>query len=389
MKILMLPTYFGGISWWRFEVPARALAARGHEVYCPNGDQLDDHLRRAGSWKNWLLGEVGKYDLLHVGYNPEPDFAISLFEVRDRLRVPIITDLDDALHAVPTYNGGYAAFHPGSRGSRVVQAQMAHSDALTFSTDPLAAHFGPKFQIPHAVLGNWIDPQDWTFPTPPERAEDRSVRLMVTGGNGRFGDWEIFKEPLQALMAKYNGEDGKPMLRLFFIGATPDWVGEWLQSKDDPKANRAFYIQPTERVREFNKAVQFIRPDIIASPTVHNEFNRCKSGLKYLEAAMAGAAFVCSDFDTYNIAPKDACIRLDNTQTQWTEGLSALIEDEALRLRLASKAAAHVLDACTIGAHIQEREDFYQQVLAGRAPSASDSERMVGGAPTDAEPVRR
>jgi hypothetical protein len=207
---------------------------------------------------------------------------------------------------------------------------------------------------------------------------------MVTGGNGRFGDWGIIREPLEWAMAKYDGREGRPALRLFFIGATPDWVLPWMENKRDPLANRCFYIQPTQRVSLFNKIVRYVSPDIMLAPTQINPFNRSKSGLKFLEAALAGAAFLCTDYDTYSIAPKGTCLKVDNTPTQWKESLAALIEDSALRAQLTEKARDYVLANCTAEDHILERVSFYQEVINRRAAICLPSSAGVGVAPLSA-----
>jgi hypothetical protein len=390
MKIMMLQTFFGGIGWWRFQVPAQALRALGHEVYCPTADQLSHAVAKC---KNdpfaWLDEEMPKHDLIHVGYSSDPSMAIALFNGRDKHNVPVVTDLDDDIDHVPPYNKGWAGFHPGSRGQKTAKTQLAHSDGITFSTEPLAQVMGYLAKgKPQAILGNYIDVDSWDHPTPKERTLDKSIRLMVTGGGGRYGDWEIFKEPLETALKKYDGTGGKPMLRVFFMGATPDWLLPYMLNKKDPLANRCFYLHPTATVQLFNKIVRYVSPDIIISSTQKNDFNRSKSGLKYLEAALAGAAFLCTDYDTYSIAPNDACLKVDNVYAQWLESIEALVENATLRAQLTEKARDHVLANCTIEGHIKQRVEFYQSVLAGRVNNAySPRNFLVGQAPVVEERV--
>jgi len=364
MKIMMLPTWFGGVSWWRFEVPAKALQQAGHEVYCPTNDQLTHTLKQyQNNFFDWILAEMPKYDIIHIGYNPDPNFAIAFFKARDIHKIPVITDIDDNLDHVPSYNKGWNTFHPGGIGHRVTKTQLRYSDGISFSTDPLAESLGYLSDNPTKVLENWIDIDSWDYPTPIERKEDQSIRLMITGGGGRFGDWTILQEPLEWAMKKFDGQNNQPMLRLFFMGATPDWVQPWLMDKENPLANRCFYLHPTNSVKLFNKIVRYISPDIILSSTVKNEFNRSKSGLKFLESSLAGAAFICTDFDTYSNAPEGTCLKVDNTFTQWQAALEEAITNKELRQRLTDKAKSYVLDYCDAKDHITPRLEFYQSVL--------------------------
>jgi len=364
MKVLMLPSIYGGVSWWRFEVPARALLAAGVDVYCPTFKELEAQCSPEGGLVTWLHENAAKYDLIHTGYTGVMEAAKTLFDLRDKHGIPIIIDIDDDLDHVPTYNNGWKSFRPGAFGNRIAKTQLSHADAVTFSTPPLMEalkYLNPD--RPKAVLENWIEIDSWDHPTPPERAKDKSVRLMVTGGNGRYGDWQIFKEPIEWAMNKYDGLEGRPLLRLFFLGGTPDWVAPWLTNKEDPTANRCFYLHPCDDVQLFNKMIRHVSPDIILSSTQKNDFNKSKSGLKFLEASLAGAAFICTDFDTYSNAPADCCVKVDNTFTQWQGAIGELVENKELRDRLADKAKAYVLDNCDAAMHIGPRLDFYKSVL--------------------------
>ena len=387
MKILMLPTWFGGISWWRFEVPAKALKAAGHEVYCAGHKEVYEGASKyKGDPMKWLEDIVPNYDLIHTGYSADPVYGSALFQYRDKYNIPIITDIDDDLDNVPTYNSGWRSFHPGTRTQRIVKTQLTYSDAISFSTEPLATSLGYLAKDKSsAVLQNWIDVNSWDHPTAPDRSKDKSIRLLITGGSGRYGDWEIFREPLEWALKHYDG-NSTPTLRVFFIGGTPDWVLPYMSDKQNARNNRVFYVQPAPTVTLFNRLVRYISPDIVISPTIKNEFNRSKSGLKYLEASLAGAAFLCTDWPTYSVAPKGCCLRADNTPTQWKESLAALIEDPALRGQLVEKAREHVLDSCLAEQHIQQRVQFYEEVIsARRAKDCQVSLATTSAVPTSAQ----
>lgn len=380
MKVLMLPTYHGGIGWWRFQVPAKYLAQAGVDAWCPTADQLDAKIKRVGSFDAWLDANIKDYDVVHVGYTPSLDFAKAVLVACEKYNVPVIVDIDDDFDKVPTYNTGYRGFYPGSPGQKIAKTLARHAAHVTFSTKPLAKALG-YLNHNNTVLENWVDIDSWDHPTPPERAADKGIRLMMTGGRGRYGDWQIVKEPLEWAMNKY------PNLRLFFLGATPDWVAQWMPSPNDPLANRAFYLQTTQGVALFNQMVRYVAPDIILSPTAKNDFNASKSGLKFYEAALAGAAFVCTDYDTYSCAPNDCCLKVDNTYAQWQGALENLIENAQLRQGLADRAKAYVLDSCGAEAHIEPRITLYEKVV--EANLANNTRRMVGVLPTHQEPVHR
>ena len=372
MKILMLPSIYGGVSWWRFEIPAKMLKDSGIDIYCPTFKELEKQCQSDSGFVNWLQETAPKYDLIHTGYTGVLEAATTLFNIRDKYKIPIIVDIDDNLDHVPTYNSGWKSFRAGAVGNRIAKTQLQHADALTFSTIPLMESLSYIYPTaPKIVLENWIDVDSWDYSTQVGRNKETSIRLMITGGGGRYGDWQIFKEPLEWAMKKYDGKEGRPLLRLFFLGGTPDWVSPWLESKSNAYDNRCTYLQPCDEVLLFNQMVRYVSPDIILSPTQKNEFNRSKSGLKFLEASLAGAAFICTDFDTYSNAPNDCCIKVDNTFTQWQGAIGELIENVDLRRKLTDKAKSYVLDYCDAKDHISPRIEFYRSIVEGKVCQTS------------------
>jgi hypothetical protein len=329
-------------------------------------------LYQEGKFRQWAAEQMQTADVIHAGYSGEYQFSKTLFELRDKYEVPIITDIDDDIDGVPTYNTGWRSYGAGKLGQRVVRTQLQYSDGVTYSTTPLFEALS-RYNQTGRVLENWVDIDSWDFPTPPNRKDDQSIRIMVTGGRARYGDWSIIKEPLEFVLGKYDGKEGRPKARLFFIGGTPDWVQPWMKDKLDPLANSCFYIHPTQDLILFNQLVRHVAPDIILSPVQKNDFNRSKSGLKFLEAALASATFICTDYDTYSNAPDGTCLKVDNTFAQWQGALEEAITNKDLRNRLCEKARSHVVDFCDAKDHISPRLAFYQQVVEAKACQQSQT----------------
>jgi hypothetical protein len=166
-------------------------------------------------------------------------------------------------------------------------------------------------------------------------------------------------------MQFYDGTDGKPMLRLIFMGCIPDWAGRWMLSSSDPAANRAFGILGCFNVATYRATLRWLAPDIFFSPVQANEFNKSKSHIKAFDAAEAGAAFLCTDWPTYGDVPTSAAIKVSNTTTQWREAIGALVEDAALRTRLNTRLKEWVADTQLIDTHIHRWVDFYTAVREG------------------------
>lgn len=363
MKILMLTTQNVGIAWWRFQLPARALRRAGHEVTV--FEEAD--YRRVAEEYGHLWGYLDQccddYDIIHSGYSTVEEHVQVLCAIRNKEGKHFLTDIDDDLNSVPTYNPGFKTFGPASPERKVALLQLRVSDAVTFSTEPLKTSLSPIVQRSF-VLPNLVDPDTWDYPVDPKRAEDKTIRILLAGGQGRYGDWQHLKEPLEHLVGKYDGKEGRPKVHLFFMGCTPDWVAPWLSDPKNPHQNRATYIRPTASVPLFQRALRWIAPDIYLSPLEPNTFNRSKSNLKAMEAALCGASFVCTDWETYQDVPSGAALKVENTYTQWYESLSALVEDEGLRKSMNQKGLEWTMDTMVIDKYIDRWVDAYSNVLS-------------------------
>jgi hypothetical protein len=185
--------------------------------------------------------------------------------------------------------------------------------------------------------------------------------MMFAGGQGHYGDLAVIKDTVTELMEKYDGKGGKQLLRLFFLGCTPDWVKGWMRSTSDPAANRCFYIQPSP-LRTYHKCLRWVEPDIFLAPVEQNTFNESKTHVKAHDAAIAGAALACSDWGTYSQVPTDTCLK-SHTPFQWRESLEQLITDPTLRVTLRNRLLAWTLDTQHIDQHIHKWEEAYADAL--------------------------
>ena len=93
------------------------------------------------------------------------------------------------------------------------------------------------------------------------------------------------------------------------------------------------------------------------------QINESKSQIKAYDAAMTDAAFLCTDALPYADVPHDASIKV-KTEYEWRESLCALVEDQALRQRLAGRLKTWCLDEWEIDRHIHKWVDLYDEIYA-------------------------
>lgn len=383
LRVLLLNIQGSGVGEYRFWMPARALQRAGMQVtYFPEGSE--SIFKDDGSLLNWFERNARNHDVMHLGYTVEAELIRWLMAVRGFANLPMITDLDDDFMNVPPDNYAFGEYHTTSDVRKIVRMHLRVSDAATMSTTPLHAVVGHECR--HSiVLPNCNEAAMWEHPQDPRRAEDKSIRVLFAGNMGRYADLNTVRDVLEGAMRKYDGTDGKPHMRLFFLCCLPDWANQWMQSKTDPLANRCFYLRQCN-VSIYRPLLRWISPDILISPLVANKFNESKSQIKAYDAAMTGAAFLCTDALPYADVPNDAAVKAA-TPYEWQESLCALVEDAALRQKLSSRLKTWALDSWEIDNHIQRWIDLYEEVYA-RGPIRDLSEIVRPGGPPVAVPGR-
>lgn len=358
MRVVVYSQQGGGVFHYRHTIPSRALVRNGHEVVTL--DLADDI-----PTEDALTLACSTSSLLHTGYSIGKIDLGMLAAIRNAHKTRLLTDVDDDIHNVPSYNIAFDSFHKSGSGRKVARMSLRISDAVSVTTPSLLKVYNTDNKHLYH-LPNCFDPIDWvdTF-VDPKRTADKGIRIMFSGNLGRYGDLLEVKPAIEWAMQKY------PHMRLLFMGCTPEWALQWMPSDKHPEFNRAFFITPSS-VKYYFKILRWLAPDILINPVVCNEFNRSKSHIKAYDAAMCGAAFLCTDWDTHADVPTTAAVKV-RTEYEWRESLGALIEDAALRQRLNTRLHEWAHDCWHIDRHIDKWVNFYEEALA-RPPRDLDAE---------------
>lgn len=364
MRVMIWGPQGGGVGYYRGQVPAAGLRRLGVDVTYQHGMPEDV--------EKFLISAAKSHDLIHCGWFSSEAHLALLAAAREYGDIPILIDMDDDILSVPKYNPGFAAYHNGAEQRRISLMSLRIADAVSFSTPNLAEKLG-KYTRAHVVLPNCLDPTSWDeLSVDPLRANDQSTRFMFIGSLGRFGDLD----GLEAVFVKSMAAN--PDIRLFFMGCVPDWALQFMPSTTDPTANRAFVIRSSS-IDHYHQIISYIAPDVIFSPLERNEFNKSKSHIKAYDAAMVGAAFLCTDWDTYADVSANSCVKVETTY-QWEEAIAALAGDKELRDRLAGRLKTWALSTWTIDKHAQKWVNLYEQVLkVGRVREIGQLVRPEGG----------
>lgn len=221
---------------------------------------------------------------------------------------------------------------------------ILNSDLVTCSTEYLAREY--KETNPNVVvLPNCVNPDDWDEPL---RNEGDKVRIGVVGSTAYYHDFDIIKPVLKAL-----NDDSKVQLVMF--GLHRDDL-----RKTNPLVNEVhtreygFWdtLDNLEHVGWCNMVDYFtvlneLRLDIMLIPRRDSDFNRAKSNVKFLEAAMCEIPCIVSSFTNApyekDIDGKNGRFVKTNLTEDWLKEIYLLVNDKKLRRKMGKKAHDYVL----------------------------------------------
>lgn len=367
MRALIIDMQGSGVGYYRAQVPYEGMKRAGVAVdYVCLPTKLSD----GNNAVTELLSQVCNYDIVHLGYITHLPWLELFIIARERFNLPFITDIDDDILSVPTYNKAFQAYHGGAQELRIAKLNLRVSDSVSVSTDALGESLASDCKEV-VTLPNLLYPDDWVGAGDPARHKSGDIRFLFAGNLGRYGDVLEVKSAFEYAMDKY------PSMRLFFINCTPDWVTPWFSDSRNPRNNRVFRIPPCD-VNVYRYVMRWLAPDVVFAPVQRNKFNKSKSHIKAYDAAMCNAAFLCTDWDTYGSVPASAAIKVAGDY-EWREAIDALISDVPMRKRITSELYDWAINECHVDKHVGKWVSLYERVIKrGPVQSLDDIVRPGG-----------
>lgn len=332
MKVLMCGSPNVGIGAWRQTIPGNALRLLGHRV--TNLQSSDENFVENPELLIRSVAAVlerGDAEALWSGrYDPT---TYALARKCDEWGLPFIFDIDDFAHGIPDYNPAAAAARNAlSFITRNFDRIIPHASAVSCATPFLRDfynHFHGAF-APAFTCPNLLDPGVWMRdPTP----RPGVLRVGLIYNANRHGDMRPLLPLLRDLMLARK-------IRILQMGEFP-MDPFWCTSPS--------HITWTRRtdIRQFWRNLQAVRPDVILSRLIPNDFNAAKSNIKALEAAAVSAVLIGSDFgELARSVPREAAILIPPTCDEaefkaWRDAIESLAADKlsgGVELKRISKA---------------------------------------------------
>lgn len=235
---------------------------------------------------------------------------------------------------------------------------IKEADLVTCTTDFLADEYR-ELNPNVAVLPNYIDPDMFDEPL---YNEGDDVRVGITGSVGCTADF---------------------LLAYDIIKRTPQytWVMHSLPADKENKIYKKLYADEYKMIDDINvewhpfcpfhevyDELNEMRLDIMIIPRQDTYFNKCKSNLKFLEAAMLGIPVIAQGFpdglSPYQVNPGDAeHMLIAHNNDEFIEHLAYLSEDKDRRRELGRKARDYVINNYNIEDNHELWQTTYQKLF--------------------------
>lgn len=262
-----------------------------------------------------------------------------------------IEEFTDEFSGLEIWKDGKGGFNIAKNLERLNSIEKACelADMVTVTQPHLADVFR---QYNHNVvcLPNCVDPALWRK-LPLKRANENEIRLFWAGGCSHYVDWLHLVHPLKEVMEKYHN------VKLVVMGQAFEAT-----LKELPRDR--VEIHPWVHFEAYPMRVSILDPDISLIPLDDNEFNRCKSNIKWVEMAAMGIPSVVSAVSPYiEHYNGENMVAVDNDHDAWVEGISTLIEDRILAAKIGGAAQRTVLDKFDINTQYKQWLDAYKGIV--------------------------
>ena len=405
IKVLCVPSDTGGCGLHRSLVPHLKL----DELY---GNEFDVTIEYNPDWRD--LNFIGSFDIIHFHKGLFQDlegFRLALQYCKEH-NITTIMDIDDY------WNVGQ--FHPHfhlnkmNNSSKFTQENLGYADYVTTTTEHFAKRLR-KFNPNVKVFVNALDPQQMQD-IKVNKPSNGKIRIGYVMGSSHEHDMELVKglsnrlpkdvlDKVQFVLCGYDlrgtmterRPDGtihtrpirpeesvwftfernvtnnysivSPQYRDFLLRFIPhmDYPMDW---------NESYKRCWTKDVANYKYMEHYNEIDVLLVPLQDNDFNSCKSELKFVEAGMMNVAVVASNFGPYTIGSTNFfekggkinengnCILVDNNRAHkdWAKAVEKLVKNPEYITMLKNNMHQHVLENYDINKVTAERAEWYKQI---------------------------
>lgn len=274
------------------------------------------------------------------------DCAIYLTKLSEYLHKKnkvLIYEIDDLLWNIPPNHPSYNDYT--SLSPYIIKA-MEYSDVITVSTDELKRNITtswPALSRKVVILPNYIDTTIWDDFNPTSR-NDSKIKISFVGTPTHTEDLSIIEDAIGYIIRKYEHDVSLEI----WGGNSPKGLSIYSKGKFIPSYT------------EYAKTLSIEKPDIAIVPLADNNFNRCKSNIKWLEFGIIGTAGIYSNIEPYKCVKNGLTgILVNNDTVEWVQALEDMIKRPKWREFIAAMTKHEILQNYTIQQNCFKWFDLY------------------------------
>jgi glycosyltransferase involved in cell wall biosynthesis len=313
------------------------------------------HLRKRGHTVDFLPIQYFDYDIVVLSRY----FASTFQEQIDMLHLlgaKIVYETDDFVIKIPSSHISYPL---ARKEAKTYYFLLKAADIITCTTPYLKSKIEKDTDKKVRVVPNSLDVSYWR-----ERAgNNKKLRIGYAASDSHWQELDFILDVLIDLQKDYDFE-------VVFIGLGINSLKHAVHLPHCGRLAKSILnklpklknLETTEWV-PFYKYPQFLAKanlDIGLAPLIDNEFNRCRSCIKFYEYALVNTPTIASDVIPYNTELK---FLAKNKFADWKNKIRLLMEDEKLRKNLAEEQREWVIKNRDIEDNVVLWENVFEEVL--------------------------
>jgi glycosyltransferase involved in cell wall biosynthesis len=271
--------------------------------------------------------------------------------------VPVVYELDDNL--LDLHRDEPWETYPGDSLRGVVAFLARQADGMIVSTPAIAERVA-DLRRGALVVPNALDERLFGPAPEPRAPRAPEVTIGYMGTLTHEADLRMVLAPLRALLARHAGR-----VRLELVGGAE---GERTASLFEGLPFRKRHPGDEDPYPTFVPWMRrHLRWDVAIAPLEDDPFTRGKSDLKYLDYAALGIPGVFSDVPPYRgtVRPRETGLLAANEEKAWAAALEEIVNDAALRARLAGAATAEVHGKRMLKTNATRWSDAIEAIVPG------------------------
>lgn len=319
----------GAIGWYRIVNPIAKLGGKivGKFVFKPT---IENALEMKAMGDIWF-SKLADNDGINLFYGTHKEVT----------GAKLVIDLDDD---PITMNKEHPEFEKleAKKDMRVKMLKVA--DHIVCSTEEIAQVVRPI--NPYVtVIPNAIDPEIWKVKR--TKRTDGKIRIGWMASGSHLVEFPFILPVLKEITEKY------PQVEVHFAGIVMEKI----------EGDQTFHHIGTKNYADFPQWYADLDIDIAIAPLIDSQFNRCKSNIKWMEAAMLEIPCVCSPTVYESSIEQGKTGYIAKTRGQFVKHLSWLIESEELRKKIGKAAKKEVLAHWTIDKFLPKYQELFDKLM--------------------------